>query len=121
LSSDNHLVRLQWPELRPTTSTQQHGLSVKQHGPFRKARQLTVEAVECSTQGDLSPGRTVRNVCAAIRDGPDKIRAWVGRLASEHTFTIQLTEAPKIDDEHYDGLHHLEGDSPRAVWPRAGT
>jgi ketosteroid isomerase-like protein len=47
--------------------------------------------------------------------GPAEIRAWLSRSASEYTYTTELTEATRIDDEHFDALHHLEGDFPGGV------
>ena len=44
--------------------------------------------------------------------GPDAIRAWLARSASEYTYTIELTGATKQDADHYDVRHHLEGDFP---------
>jgi len=52
-------------------------------------------------------GRTYR--------GADEIRAWLGRSASEYTYTTELTGATKIDDVHYDVVQHLEGNFPGAV------
>jgi ketosteroid isomerase-like protein len=49
-------------------------------------------------------GRTYR--------GPEKIRAWLARSASQYTYTIQLTGATRVDHDHYDVCHHLEGDFP---------
>jgi ketosteroid isomerase-like protein len=47
--------------------------------------------------------------------GPQEIRGWLSRSASEYTYTIQLTRAAKIDEAHYDVVHHLEGDFPGRV------
>lgn len=44
--------------------------------------------------------------------GHDEIRAWLNRSASEFTYTIEMTGAAKLDDDHYDVTHHLEGDFP---------
>ncbi|WP_089154053.1 nuclear transport factor 2 family protein [Micromonospora sp. NBS 11-29] len=44
--------------------------------------------------------------------GPEQIRAWLSRSASEYTYTTQLTAAAKLDDHHYEARHHLEGDFP---------
>jgi hypothetical protein len=44
--------------------------------------------------------------------GPEEIRAWLSRAASEYTYTIEPTAAAKVDDRHYDVVHHLEGDFP---------
>ncbi len=37
------------------------------------------------------------------------------RDAGEYTYTIELTGAEKIDDEHYTAINHLEGDFPGGV------
>ena len=47
--------------------------------------------------------------------GPDEIRAWLSSAASEYTYTIELTDAQRIDDEHYIATHHLEGNFPGGV------
>src|SRR5579859_523869 len=44
--------------------------------------------------------------------GADEIRAWLARSASEYTYTMHRTAAEKIDDDHYDVTHHLEGNFP---------
>jgi ketosteroid isomerase-like protein len=47
--------------------------------------------------------------------GPEEIRAWLARSASEYTYTITLIRAAEIDESHYDVLYHLEGDFPGNV------
>jgi ketosteroid isomerase-like protein len=47
--------------------------------------------------------------------GPEEIRAWLSRSASEYTYTTELTGAATVDDRHYDVVHHLEGDFPGGV------
>ena len=47
--------------------------------------------------------------------GPDEIRAWLSSAASEYTYTIERTGAAKIDDRHFDVVHHLEGNFPGGV------
>jgi hypothetical protein len=49
-------------------------------------------------------GRTYR--------GPNEIRAWLSRSASEFTYTIEMTGATKLGDDRYDVTHHLEGNFP---------
>jgi hypothetical protein len=44
--------------------------------------------------------------------GADEIRAWLGRSASEYTYTIEMTGAAALDDNRYDVVHHLEGNFP---------
>ena len=44
--------------------------------------------------------------------GPEEIRSWLSRSASEFTYTIQLTGATMADEEHYDVTHHLAGNFP---------
>ena len=47
--------------------------------------------------------------------GPDRIRDWSRRAASEYTYTTELTGAERLDDDHYVATHHLEGDFPGGV------
>jgi hypothetical protein len=47
--------------------------------------------------------------------GPDEIRAWLTRAAGEYTYTTELIAAAKVDDRHYDAVHHLAGDFPGGV------
>ena len=47
--------------------------------------------------------------------GTAGIRTWLDRSAGEYTYTIELTGAEKIDDEHYTATNHLEGDFPGGV------
>jgi ketosteroid isomerase-like protein len=44
--------------------------------------------------------------------GPEEIRSWLSRSASEFTYTIQMTGATMVDDDHYDVTHHLDGNFP---------
>jgi ketosteroid isomerase-like protein len=45
-------------------------------------------------------------------NGPDEIRAWLSRSASEFTYTIAMTGVTKLGDDRYDVTHHLEGNFP---------
>ncbi len=45
-------------------------------------------------------------------NGPDEIREWLSRSATEFTYTIEMTAAIKLGDERYDVAHHLEGNFP---------
>ncbi|MET7402365.1 nuclear transport factor 2 family protein [Dactylosporangium sp. NPDC005572] len=47
--------------------------------------------------------------------GPDEIRAWLSRAASEYTYTSEFVGAYQLDDQHFDVVHHLEGDFPGGV------
>ena len=47
--------------------------------------------------------------------GPQQIRDWLATAASQYTYTIELTGARRIDDEHYVAIHHLEGNFPGGV------
>ena len=47
--------------------------------------------------------------------GRTAIRAWLADAASEYTYTTEVTGAAKLDDAHYDVLHHLEGNFPGGV------
>ena len=44
--------------------------------------------------------------------GADEIRAWLGRSASEYTYTIEMIGATALDENRYDVIHHLEGNFP---------
>lgn len=44
--------------------------------------------------------------------GHDEIRAWMGRSASEYTYTTALIGSRQVDDHTYIATHHLEGDFP---------
>jgi ketosteroid isomerase-like protein len=44
--------------------------------------------------------------------GHDEIRAWLSRSASEFTYTTEVTGATRLDADHYDVTHHLEGNFP---------
>lgn len=44
--------------------------------------------------------------------GPAQIRTWLARSASEYTYTIAMSGATKLDEDHYDVMHHLEGNFP---------
>ena len=63
-------------------------------------------AIPCFTDDAVvvDEGRTHR--------GPEQIRAWLGRAASEYRYTTELVGASRLDDGRYDALHHLEGDFP---------
>jgi ketosteroid isomerase-like protein len=45
-------------------------------------------------------------------EGPAEIRAWLSRSASEFTYSIEMTGAARSDQEHFDIMHHLEGNFP---------
>jgi hypothetical protein len=45
-------------------------------------------------------------------NGPDEIRAWLSRSASEFSYTIEMIGATKLGDDRYDVGHHLEGNFP---------
>lgn len=47
--------------------------------------------------------------------GRQQIRDWLATAASEYTYTIELTGARRIDQEHYVAIHHLEGNFPGGV------
>jgi hypothetical protein len=47
--------------------------------------------------------------------GPDEIRDWLGRAASEYTYTTELVGARRLEDGRYEAVHHLEGDFPGGV------
>ena len=47
--------------------------------------------------------------------GPDQIRVWLGRAASEYTYTTELVGAERVDDAHWVATNRLEGDFPGGV------
>jgi hypothetical protein len=47
--------------------------------------------------------------------GPAEIQAWLGRSASEWTYTTERTGSARIDDDHWTATLHLEGDFPGGV------
>lgn len=47
--------------------------------------------------------------------GPGEIRAWLAGSASEYTYTIELIAAARADNQHFDAVHHLEGNFPGGV------
>ena len=57
------------------------------------------------------PDATVSDEGKTYR-GRDEIRAGLARSASEFTYTIEMTGAAKLDDDHYDVIHHLDGNFP---------
>jgi len=61
-----------------------------------------------------APDATVSDEGRTYR-GPDEIRAWLSRSASEYTYTIETTGAAKVGEDGYDVLQHLEGDFPGGV------
>lgn len=47
--------------------------------------------------------------------GHQEISDWLHHSATEYTYTIELTDAQRIDANHYIALHHLEGNFPGGV------
>lgn len=45
-------------------------------------------------------------------EGKPAIADWLGKAASEYTYTTELTAAHSTDATHYTANHHLEGDFP---------
>jgi len=45
-------------------------------------------------------------------NGPDEIRAWLSRSASEFSYTIEMTGSTRLGEDRYDVTHHLEGNFP---------
>jgi ketosteroid isomerase-like protein len=64
--------------------------------------------------GSYAPDATVTDEGRTYR-GPEQIRAWLARSASEYTYTIEMTGAAKVGEDGYDVIHHLEGDFPGGV------
>jgi len=69
----------------------------------------TVTAITCFTNDAtvIDDGKTYH--------GTAGIRTWLDRSAGEYTYTIELTGAEKIDEQHYNAINHLEGDFPGGV------
>jgi hypothetical protein len=44
--------------------------------------------------------------------GVKQIRDWLGRSASEYTYTVELTAAAQFDDTNFEAINHIEGDFP---------
>jgi hypothetical protein len=64
--------------------------------------------------GSYAPDATVTDEGRTYR-GPEQIRAWLARSASEYTYTIEMTGAAKVGEDGYDVIHHLDGDFPGGV------
>lgn len=47
--------------------------------------------------------------------GLAEVRHWLANAASEYTYTIELTETRRIDEDRWIATHHLEGDFPGGV------
>ncbi|MFD7170013.1 nuclear transport factor 2 family protein [Streptomyces violascens] len=45
-------------------------------------------------------------------EGAEAIKEWLGRSATEFTYTIHLTNAQQTDATRYIATHHLEGNFP---------
>ncbi|MFC4630330.1 nuclear transport factor 2 family protein [Promicromonospora alba] len=67
-------------------------------------RELACYAEEAEVTDE---GRTYR--------GTAEIRAWLGRAASEYTYTSELTAVRQDDAEHWTAVRHLEGNFPGGV------
>lgn len=67
-------------------------------------RELACYAEEAEVTDE---GRTYR--------GTAEIRAWLGRAASEYTWTSELTAVRQEDARHWTAVHHLEGNFPGGV------
>jgi hypothetical protein len=44
--------------------------------------------------------------------GLDQIREWLGRSASEYTYTVELTAVSRLDETNFEAVNHLEGNFP---------
>ncbi|MGI5242166.1 nuclear transport factor 2 family protein [Dactylosporangium sp. CA-139066] len=62
----------------------------------------------------LTPDAAVTDEGHTYR-GPDQIRDWLSRAASEYSYTIELVGAYRSDERTFDVVHHLEGDFPGGV------
>ena len=61
-----------------------------------------------------APDATVTDEGRTYR-GVDAIRGWLSRSASEFTYTVEMIGATMVDENHYDVVHHLEGNFPGGV------
>lgn len=76
--------------------------------PAHQARDLDAAMAHYTADAAVTDeGRTYRSA--------DQIRAWLATSATEYTYTVKLTGALRIDDDHYDARHHLEGNFPGGV------
>lgn len=63
-------------------------------------------------RGTRRDGVLIRGEGHDRRSTPAEIGRWLSRSAGEFTYTIEMTGATRIDDNHYDVIHHLEGNLP---------
>jgi ketosteroid isomerase-like protein len=76
--------------------------------PAHRARDLDTAMAHYSADAAVTDeARTYR--------GTDQIRAWLATSATQYTYTVKLTGALRIDGDHYDARHHLEGNFPGGV------
>ena len=61
--------------------------------------------------GGYRPDATVTDD-GKTHHGHDEIRAWLSRSATEFSYTVEMTGATKLDRDHFDVTHHLEGNFP---------
>lgn len=82
--------------------------AVAAHLAAHEARDVEREVVCYAEQAAVTDeGRTYR--------GTAEIRAWLGRAASEYTYTSELIAVRQDDAEHWTAVRHLEGDFPGGV------
>ncbi|MGW0949001.1 nuclear transport factor 2 family protein [Streptomyces sp. NPDC002623] len=74
---------------------------LKAHHAHDTAAAITAFADDATVIDD---GNTYRGIAA--------IERWLGRSATEFTYTIHLTGVQQTDTAHYTATHHLEGDFP---------
>lgn len=71
------------------------------HAAHEIERELLCYAADAVVTDD---GRTYR--------GTEQIRAWLGRAASEYSYTSELTAVRQDAPDRWTATHHLEGDFP---------
>ncbi|MGQ0846263.1 MAG: nuclear transport factor 2 family protein [Sporichthyaceae bacterium] len=62
----------------------------------------------------FADGATVTDE-GTTRRGRAEIHDWLQNAASEFTYTVELVETRRVDDDHWIATHHLEGDFPGGV------
>ena len=70
-----------------------------------QVRDLDVAIDRYATDASVTDeGRTYR--------GPEEIRAWLSRSASEFTYSIEATGTTRVGADHCDVMRHVEGNFP---------
>ncbi|GAA3785761.1 nuclear transport factor 2 family protein [Micromonospora maritima] len=81
---------------------------ITQYLVAHQARDVDAAVARCTPDASVTDeGHTYR--------GPEQIRDWLSRSSGEYTYTTELVAAARVDDRHFDAVHHLEGDFPGGV------